>query len=347
MVFIPCVSYATGAGREIISMSPEDYQFRGVADGVHFATASDRYAGWIGQIYSPEAGYKISKSQKTLKGEKFTEEKVPVRSLEEFFQHYSALELDFTFYAFLLDAEGKPTRNFAPLAEYAKWIPEDAHILLKVPEAICAKKHWTIKDGKRVFAENSGYLDPERFTEQFYKPATDLLGKRLAGFIFEKGYQRKDATPPPEENIGDLARFFEAIPGDQRYAIEERTDRLKSHTYFDFLRKRGIANVFSHWTWLPDLRRQWEQSPGFTGGFSITRLMTPLRMPYEEAYARYFPFDELKDEMPAMYRDAAQIIREGLKAGVPTVTVSNNRAGGNANEINRRILEELRRESTI
>jgi len=328
-------------------MSSDQYQFRQVADGVHFATASDRYAGWIGQIYSPEAGYKISKSQKTLKGEKFTEEKVPVRSLEEFFQHYSALELDFTFYAFLLDGEGKPTRNYAPLAEYAKWIPDNAKVLLKVPEAICAKKHWTMKDGKRVFAENDGYLDAGRFTDQFYLPAVEMLGERLAGMIFEKGYQRKDATPPPEENIEELSRFFESVPSDPRYCIEERTDRLKTRSYFDFLRKNGIANVFSHWTWLPDLKRQWEQAGGFAGTFSVTRLMTPLRVPYEEAYARYFPFDQLKDEMPEMYRDAAQIIREGLKAGIPTVTVSNNRAGGNANEINRRILEELRRSGDV
>jgi hypothetical protein len=42
-----------------------------------------------------------------------------------------------------------------------------------------------------------------------------------------------------------------------------------------------------------------------------------------------------------MYRDAAAIIRAGMKSAIPTVTVSNNRAGGNANEINQRIIEEL------
>ena len=330
-----------GPYREITSMSSDRYQFRDVAEGVHFATASDRYAGWLGQIYSTDKGYKIKKSQKTLKGQKFTEEKVPVRSLEEFFQHYSALELDFTFYALLLNDDGTPSRNYAPLAEYAKWTPPDAKILLKVPETICATKHWTIQNGKRVFAENDDYLNPEKFTERFYRPALEVMGNRIAGFIFEKGYQRKDATPPPEENIAQLDAFFAVIPNDTRYTIEERTDRLKTPDYFDFLRRRKIGNVFSHWTWLPDLNRQWEQAGGFTGNVSVTRLMTPLRMPYEEAYARYFPFNELKDEFPEMYRDAARIIREGMKDGIPTVTVSNNRAGGNANEINQRILEQL------
>ncbi len=322
-------------------MSHDRYQFRNLADGVHFATASDRYAGWLGQIYSEDAGYKIKKSQRTLKGEKYTEEKLPVQSVAEFFEHYSALELDFTFYAPLRDRDGSESRNYRPLVEYAKWIPDDGLVVLKVPEAVCATKHWTTVNGKRKFADNENYLDPEIFTERFYKPANEILGERLAGFIFEKGYQRKDATPPAEENIERLARFFDNIPADDRYHIEERTDRLKTPDYFVFLHERGIGNVFSHWTWLPDLATQWDQAGGFTGALSIARLMTPLRMPYQEAYARYFPFDTLRDEMPEMYRDAARIIREGMAAGIPTVTVSNNRAGGNSNEINRRIVEEL------
>ena len=336
-----CYLYAGRRKREITSVSSNRYQFRNLAEGVYFATASDRYAGWMGQIYSEDQGYKIKSSTKTLKGQKFNEEKVPVRSAEEFFQHYGALELDFTFYSPLLNDDGTPSRNYAPLAEYAKWVPSDAKILLKVPEVICAKKHWAIQSGKRTFAENPNYLDAKVFTQRFYTPATEIMGNRIAGFIFEKGYQRKDATPPPEENTAELERFFSDVPKDNRYHIEERTDRLKTAAYFDFLRRHKIGNVFSHWTWLPDLKRQWEQAGGFTGALSVTRLMTPLRVPYEEAYARYFPFDTLKDEFPQMYRDTALIIREGMSAGIPTVTVSNNRAGGNANEINWRVVVEL------
>lgn len=322
-------------------MSSNRYQFRDLADGVYFATASDRYAGWLGQIYSPDRGYKIKRSQKTLKGQKFTEEKVPVKSTEEFFEHYGALELDFTFYSPLLNEDGSQSRNYKPLEEYAKWIPPGAKVLLKVPEIICATRHWTSDGGKRVFADNPSYLDSDVFTHRFYEPAHEIMGNRIAGFIFEKGYQRKDATPPPEDNIARLERFFSSVPSDTRYHIEERTDRLKIPAYFDFLRSHGIGNVFSHWTWLPDLNRQWEQAGKFTGSISVARLLTPLRMPYEEAYARYFPFSELKDEFPQMYRDTARIIREGMSAGIPTVTVSNNRAGGNANEITLRIVNEL------
>jgi len=316
------------------------YQFRDLAPGVHFATASDRYAGWIGQIYTEDRDYKIKRSKRSIKGVDFAEEKLPVRSVVEYFQHYSALEIDFTFYAYLLDAEGQPTRNYAPLAEYAQWLPADAMVILKVPEAICATKRWRSDGGRRAVEVNPDYLNAEKFVERFYEPAISVLGSRIHAFSFEKGYQRKDDCPSPEENITRLQRFFGSVPADDRYHIEERTDRLKTEDYFIYLHQHGIGNVFSHWTWLPDLKTQWEQVGGFTNpSLGITRLLTPLRMGYDETYARYHPFDKLKDEFEQMYRDAAFIIKSGRQLEIPVVTVVNNRAGGNAPEITRRVAE--------
>ncbi len=36
------------------SCDPEKYKFRGLHPAIFMGTASDRYAGWIGQIYSPD-----------------------------------------------------------------------------------------------------------------------------------------------------------------------------------------------------------------------------------------------------------------------------------------------------
>ena len=66
-------------------------------------------------------------------------------------------------------------------------------------------------------------------------------------------------------------------------------------------------------------------------------------MAYEESYARYHPFADLKDEFETMYRDAAFLIKEGMSVRLPTITVVNNRAGGNAPEITRRVRDELLR----
>jgi len=53
----------------------EKFLFRGLHPGVSIGTASDRYAGWLGQIYSTERfGGKISKRSKTVGGQTVTEE---------------------------------------------------------------------------------------------------------------------------------------------------------------------------------------------------------------------------------------------------------------------------------
>jgi len=50
-----------------------------------------------------------------------------------------------------------------------------------------------------------------------------------------------------------------------------------------------VGLVFSHWTWLPTLRRQFARvgSEFFNSGKqAVIRLITPLRMSYEESYAK-------------------------------------------------------------
>ena len=103
--------------------------------------ASDRYAGWIGQIYS--AGrYEKEITRRTHKvGDKsFTEEILPVESVTEYFEHFPLLEIDYTFYRPLLEKDGKPTPNFHVLKNYRQRMKEGDLVLLKVPQVIIAWK---------------------------------------------------------------------------------------------------------------------------------------------------------------------------------------------------------------
>jgi hypothetical protein len=60
--------------------------------------------------------------------------------------------------------------------------------------------------------------------------------------------------------------------------------------------------------------------------------MTPLRMSYEDSYAKAFPFDKMVDGMmnPGMIDDAIQINMEGIRRRKRMHFIINNRAGGNA-----------------
>jgi uncharacterized protein YecE (DUF72 family) len=197
------------------------FNFSNLHPQILIGTASDRYAGWLGQIYSQD-GYQghITKRTKIIAGKSFIEEVLPVESVEEYFEHFSVLEIDFTFYRPLLDHDNQPTQNYQVLKTYARHLKEGDRIILKVPQIITAQK---IHRGDQ-YIENPSYLNPKIFTEQFYEPAIKLLGVHLSGFIFEQEYQRKEDRGSVLEMALALDKFFSQIPKESRYHLELRTD---------------------------------------------------------------------------------------------------------------------------
>ena len=143
-----------------ISQEIEKFQFRNLHPKISIGTASDRYAGWIGQIYS-KGRYenKIKSRSKKLAGKSFQEDVLPVESVEEYFQHFSFLEMDFTFYRLLLNGDLQPTTNYHVLSTYKKYLTKNDKIILKVPQVIFAKK--LLRSGK--FIENKDYLAAPNF----------------------------------------------------------------------------------------------------------------------------------------------------------------------------------------
>jgi len=92
------------------------------------------------------------------------------------------------------------------LRQYRQHIKDKDSIILKVPQIVFAQK---LRRGTE-YIPNDVYLDPEIFTEQFYKPALEVLGKSLTGFIFEQEYQRsKDRLP--EDQGGNAPLIAQAI----------------------------------------------------------------------------------------------------------------------------------------
>jgi uncharacterized protein YecE (DUF72 family) len=321
------------------TLDVENFQFRGLHPNVFLGTASDRYAGWLGQIYS-EKLYRdrIARRKKTVGGKAFVEEVLPVESVKEYFQHFRVLELDFTFYRLLLEEDGKPTPNYHVLQRYRQYLKEGDSLILKVPQAISAQKLW--RGGRYVV--NESYLNGELFTRQFYEPAAAILGPYLSGLIFEQEYQRKKDRTSPQELATDLDLFFEEIPKESRYHLELRTEPYLTNPIFQVMEKHGVGQVLSHWTWLPSLRKQFAKSGRRffnSGGQAIIRLMTPRGARYEEAYAQAHPFDALVDTMvnPTMVEEAAELMWEAVDNTMRINIIVNNRAGGNAPLVGRQV----------
>jgi len=325
---------------------PKSFLFREVSKNILIGTASDRYAGWIGQIYSAGRYEKGITRRSHKVGEKtFNEETLPVESVSEYFEHFPLLEIDYTFYRPLLESNGNPTQNFHVLKNYRQHMKDEDLVLLKVPQIVIARK--LRKDSS--FVDNENYLNADIFTKQFYQPAVEILGPCLHGFIFEQEYHVKNDRFPPAKLAQDLDEFFSKIPRDTRYHIELRTEAYLADPVFEVLKKHGVGLVFSHWTWLPPLRKQFAKVKGElfnSGRQAVIRLITPLRMRYEESYAKAFPFDKMVNGMlgPEMIEDTVKIVNEAIKDKIPVNLIINNRAGGNAPLIAQKIADRLHKE---
>lgn len=321
----------------------DHFYFRDLHPGISIGTASDRYAGWLGQIYSADryAG-RIRQRSKRVGRRQFTEEVLPVESVEEYFEHFQVLELDFTFYGPLLDGEGEETPTYHVLKEYRRHLKPGDRLILKVPQMISARKRLR----GDAFVENDLFLDSGAFTRQFYKPAADLLGETIEGLILEQEYQRTEDRLPLNEFAGRLAAFFSTIPEDDRYHLELRTEGFLRPAVFEVLERHGVGQVLSHWTWLPTLSRQFAMSGERILNREkrlLIRLMTPKGMRYEAAYAKAHPFSRLVEGMtgPAMVRETISLMQSAGRQGGKATVIVNNRAGGNAPLIAKEIAERF------
>lgn len=324
-------------------MEPEGYFLRDLHPGVFMGTASDRYAGWLGQIYSPEKYQgRIHRRVKQLGQSSFVEEVLPVESLEEYFLHFGVLEVDFTFYGPLVDQKGKPTPNYRLLEMYKRHMRSEDRLILKAPQAITARR---LRNGGR-FELNPHYLDWKLFSLGFYEPATRLLGNALVGILLEQEYQPKGERVSVDQMAADLERFFSRVPRDHRYHLELRTAQYLAEPVFQVMDAHNVGQVLSHWTWLPSLVRQMEESGGRflkAGRVWVIRLMTPLGMRYEEAYAKAYPFDRIVDGMlqPRMIEETARVMRAITQAGGCAYVIVNNRSGGNAPQIAKMVAQRF------
>lgn len=325
---------------------------------MRFGTASDRYAAWIGQIYPETYAQQVNRRRRKLGGRSFEERTVPVESVRDYFEHFDVLELDFTFYRPLLDADGKPSTNYAVLQRYADCAPDSALFYLKAPQAFFARRFRRQTAGEVRHVDNPDYLNSAAYARSFLQPAMEILGDRILGVIFEQEYQRVSDSPEPSESVRELDAFFRDVPDLVQSHIEIRSPHLLQPVYFEWLADRGLGFVFSHWTWLPPLRRQWRLSgERFTSADRnvVARLLTPLEMPYAVAYARTHPFDAVVAEIAEsrqaqrMVLDTAALAFRAEADDAVLNVIANNRAWGNApalaGTIAKRILDEEERRS--
>jgi uncharacterized protein YecE (DUF72 family) len=288
------------------------------AENIRIGTSSWKYPGWIGQIYS-EDRYRT-------RG-RFSQKRFEAECVAEYAETFPVVCGDFSFYQF-------PSPEF--WQRLFAGAPAGLEFALKVPEEVTVEvfpRH--ARYGPRAGTRNESFLNADAFAALFLEPLTPYR-QRIGPLIFEFGARGTS----PNEFLARLDPFLDALPGTFRYAIEVRNREYLTPRYFESLKGRGIAHVLNSWTKMPPLSEQIAMAGAFPADFTVVRALLRPGRSYEEAVAKFQPYDKVTDENPEA-RDALrrviQRMREERRAAYIFV---NNRLEGNAPETIRAVTGE-------
>lgn len=278
-------------------------------DTVRFGTSSWAYEGWKGQVY--KQAYPKSRFAKHCLKE-YAACEYGGRRL------FRTVGVDHSFYRPPAATQWK---------DYAAQVPDDFRICAKVWEEITIPAFASHpRYGQKAGKPNPRFLDAALCEELVLAPAREGLGDRAGPMIFE--FQRFGLDP--ESFLPALDRFLSKLPSGHPYAVEVRNPAILGTRYHDVLNAHGAAHVYNHWTFMPALVEQHKRMECFTAPFTVLRLLTPLKMSYEQAKKRAGAYDKIVGELPEMRRDTVALVTQAVAENRPTYVLVNNRAEGNA-----------------
>jgi len=282
------------------------------AEGIYIGGSSWKYEGWIGQVYT-RTNY--------LSRGRFSRQMFTSTCLREYARTFPTVCGDFAFYQF-------PTPEF--WARLFDLTPDGFQFAFKVPEQITCKmfaQH--ARYGPQAGQENEASLNAEMLKEMFLRPLWPHRQK-TGLLIFEFGAFPKRALAAPEAFFERLDPFLAALPPQFRYAVEVRNPEFLQPSYFDCLRARGVAHVYSAWTRMPELRRQIEIPGSATAGFLVCRALLRQGRPYEEAVAKFSPYSEIRDPNPEARESLRILVERAREQRAMAFLFVNNRLEGNS-----------------
>lgn len=292
------------------------------AEQIYIGTSSWKYEGWCGQIYS--------RDRYSTRG-KFAQKRFESECLCEYAETFPIVCGDFTFYQFpspqywnRLFVSAGPRLQFA----------------FKAPEEITAREFPSHpRYGPRGGTANPTFLDADLFRANF----TDLLApyqSRIAALIFEFGTFPKRTYETAGAFVADLDPFLSRLPAAFQYSVEIRNPEFLMPEYFDCLRRHRVAHVFNAWTRMPELERQLRIRDAWTTEFFVTRALLRWGRSYEEAVARFAPYDHVQEENPGARRAVREMIKTAREQNRRAYIFVNNRLEGNAPQSIEAILED-------
>lgn len=216
-----------------------------------------------------------------------------------------------------------------PTERYADWaadVPADFRFAVKI-DRVC-----TMPDlGRRGEAlPNPYFLDAAHAATSTIEPAMRGLRDRLGVFILQLPPLDPRSVDGPRGFADRLARFLGDLPADAPVAVELRSPGLFTPRYADTLRLTGASHCYTVHPRMRSLRAQLDAIPVDAGPRLVVRWMLHAGLRYDEAKARYQPFDRIVEADPETREDIARACSLAIDDDRDVCVFINNKAEGSA-----------------
>ncbi|MFT4064970.1 DUF72 domain-containing protein [Paraburkholderia sp.] len=278
---------------------------------VHLGTSTWSFPGWNGIVY----------------GDDYSNSKLSREGLTAYGAHplLKTVSIDRSFYQALTVTE---------YLRYAQQVPEHFRFIVKAPMTI-TDATVRAERGEPV-SLNPCFLNAQMAIDDFVTPCVEGLGAKAGALVFQFSPLPDQMLAQPAVFIERLGEFFAALPAlpdGSCYAVEIRDASLLTPRFIRMLKAAGVRYCVGIHARMPDPLRQAAALAlldGEPAGPLIVRWSLHGGFRYEQAKAKYAPFNRLVDEDPATRASLAELAARYALAGQPVVIAVNNKAEGSA-----------------
>ncbi|MGF6857595.1 DUF72 domain-containing protein [Paraburkholderia sp. CI3] len=278
---------------------------------IHLGTSTWSFPGWTGIVY----------------GDDYSNSKLSREGLSAYGAHplLKTVSIDRSFYQALTVTE---------YLRYAQQVPEHLRFIVKAPMTI-TDATVRAERGEPV-SLNPCFLNARMALDDFVTPCLEGLGAKAGALVFQFSPLPDQMLAQPAVFIERLGEFFDALPGlpdGSCYAVEIRDASLLTPRFIRMLKTAGVRYCVGIHARMPDPLRQAAALAlldGEPAGPLIVRWSLHGGFKYEQAKAKYEPFNRLVDEDPATRASLAELAARYALAGQPVVIAVNNKAEGSA-----------------
>ncbi|MEM7403675.1 MAG: DUF72 domain-containing protein [Pseudomonadota bacterium] len=214
----------------------------------------------------------------------------------------------------------------AAFASYADAVPDDFRFVVKAGAAVTSAN----LRGATSWQPNPRFLDAEYAAHEVVAPFVEGLGDKGGVLLFQFPPLGHEIRRKPPQFAARLQAFLSSLPAGPRYAVEIRDAELMGPWFARAVRQSGAHYCIGLHPRMPPLLKQRSLMAAASDGPLIVRWNLHPTQAYEQARARYAPFDRLVDEDRPTRNALAKLCRESLASRRDVFIIANNKAEGSA-----------------